>query len=168
MGAAARGVGADRERGEGERGRLARGGDERAVDRDLELVVVRVEVCGLVQEEQVLSRRVPPDWSRGRRERASASARTRGRREGQPTRAGERRNAAEGYSRWSGTESIHLFSAESSSATICCSHCCPTNPRSALDLLIEYCRPKPSVASYLERLEGGTHDCAHGKGEDLV
>ena len=63
--ARARGVGADRERGEGERGRLARGGDERAVDRDLELVVIRVEVRGLVQEEQVLSCRVPPDWSRG-------------------------------------------------------------------------------------------------------
>ena len=43
-------------------------------------------------------------------------------------------------SRWSGTESIHLLSAESSSATMCCSHCWPTNPRSAFDLLIEYCR----------------------------
>ena len=59
------GVGADGEGGEGERGRLARGRDERAVDGDLELVVVGVQVRGLVQEQDVLARRVPAHCREG-------------------------------------------------------------------------------------------------------
>ena len=53
MNARARRVRAYRERRERERRRLARGGDERAVHRDLEVVVTRVERGGLVEEHVV-------------------------------------------------------------------------------------------------------------------
>ena len=44
-------VRADRERRQGETGRFARRGDERAVDVDLGEVVVRIESCALVDEQ---------------------------------------------------------------------------------------------------------------------
>ena len=52
---------------------------------------------------------------------------------------------------------------------MCCSHCCPTNPRSAFDLLIEYC-PREVSGSRAPSAEAGgrAHDGAHGEGEDLV
>ena len=117
---------ADRKGRERQRRRLARRRDERPVHRDLQLVVVRVKVRRLIEEQHVLARRVPPYCKPVHKPSAF------------PASAGscKRRRRV----RWSGTESIHLLSAESSSATMCCSHCWPTNPRSALDLLIEYCR----------------------------
>ena len=56
-------VSADSERREAQRRRLARRGDKRPVHCDLELVVVRVQICGLGQEQQVLARRVPAHWA---------------------------------------------------------------------------------------------------------
>ena len=53
-------VSTDSERWEAQRRRLARGRDKWPMHRDLQLVVVRVQVRRLVQEQQVLPRRVPP------------------------------------------------------------------------------------------------------------
>ena len=52
-------VGADCERGERKRGRLARRGDEGAVDEDLDVVICGVELNGLVEEDLVFAVGVP-------------------------------------------------------------------------------------------------------------
>ena len=69
-------------------------------------------------------------------------------------------------SRWLGSESDHWFSAESSSATMCCSHCWLHCSSCALDLLVEYCGT--DVSFTFKNSEESTHDCSHGKGQYLA
>ena len=89
------------------------------MDDNLNVVVLRVKGHGLVEEVGFLAIRVPADYRRGcvnnKRERKIQNT------------------------RWSGTESTHLFNAESKFATRSCSHCCLARPSRIFDLLIEYC-----------------------------
>jgi len=68
-------------------------------------------------------------------------------------------------SRNSGIESTHLLSAESNSATICCSHSWPTTPNRTLDLLIEYCR---YVSDFPERRGRTSHNSTERESQNLV
>ena len=68
------------------------------------------------------------------------------------------------YARCSGTESIHSLREESSSATICCSQCGPTNPRKIFDLLIEYYN---ELENSVKQHSRAAHDGPQRDGQDL-
>jgi hypothetical protein len=117
------------------------------VNHDLHLVVRALEECGLAKEEIVRLLRVPPHCTSGW------------------SRSG---TLEEDHARCSGTDSLHSFSAEFSSAMMFCSHSWPTNPRETLDLLIEYYHQVVSGTTSQAFHSNHAHDSAQGERDDLL
>lgn len=92
-------------------------GDERAVDEYPCQVIVAVQSRGLIEEEIICARRVPANCKEDR---------------GNPAKFGQY------YVRCSGTQSNHLFTAESNSFTIFSSHPSSSRPSKVLVRFVAY------------------------------
>lgn len=100
---------ANSQRREGKRWRLIGWRDEWAVDKNLYMIISGVQSRRYIEWVFVFPSRIPSHWRRNTQLEIHTS-----------------KWELEGDIQWTGTESTHLFNAESSSATICCSQCGPT------------------------------------------
>jgi len=98
-----------------------RRGDEGSVHENLEVIILGVKNSGLLQELSVFAVRIPSNWISARSEQESGT------------------RTMFCNSRWSGTESNHLFKAESRSETDFCRRPTPTSEDGNFCFLVEYC-----------------------------